>query len=657
MVSVGISERGAKRALGGLRLGPASVRAIALLACEGAAVALFLRQLRGVVGWAEYVRANASSDYGRRAVLLTMAFGAAIATSAAVVGGMRRPRAMQALSRALCPALLLALVPMLLTSRPWFGRELACLLTVSAVVVASVPLFRASERGLLELGVAGWVADRPIFALLQSPRGRSWARAAVFTAGALLAGYIAFFTVRVHHKLQTSTLDLGLFDNLFYNALHGVPFHAPSASPAATSFLAVHAPFILYLYLPFYALYPHAEALLVLQAVLVAASAVPLYFLAEARLGHLTALAIAASYLLYPPLHGPAFYDFHDLTTSPFFVLSAACFLVRRKWVAFWAFALLTLACREDVALGAVGVGAGLTLMSPWRRTGLALTAIAATYTAIVKFVVMPMYGPPSFLWVYKDLIPPGGPSDFVGILSTVVGNPLYTLGTLFVLDKLVYLLHLFAPVAFLPLRVPRAWWLFFPGAFVALLSTGDAPVVSIRCQYAAHFVPYVFLATVAYFVSRRAGRGVDRPALAAMLFGTLLATAQFGALQRDNFFGGFQRIDFTWSSEEGARLARLRSLAATIPQEASVAASEPEGAHLSGRRDLFALKEGVRGADCIFFSFRSLFFGDSRANLTRALQSGEYGLVGREGEFVLLRRGAPAEQNAALAEEAMRAR
>jgi hypothetical protein len=141
------------------------------------------------------------------------------------------------------------------------------------------------------------------------------------------------------------------------------------------------------------------------------------------------------------------------------------------------------------------------------------------------------------------------------------------------------------------------------------------------------------------------------------MLLGTVLSTAQFGALQRENFFGGFQRIDFTWSMEEAARLDRMRSLAATIPAGASVAASEPEGAHLGGRRDLYPLKDAVRGADCIFFSFRTLFFGGSRANLLEALRSGEYGLAGREGEFVLLRRGWPTSENAALADEAIHSR
>jgi hypothetical protein len=293
-------------------------------------------------------------------------------------------------------------------------------------------------------------------------------------------------------------------------------------------------------------------------------------------------------------------------------------------------------------------------------KTGAALAVVSAVYFVLIKFVVMKHFGAESFVWLYNGLLPKDERS-LTGVLKTVVLNPLYTLESLFVMDKLLYVLQIFLPVAFLPLRRTRLWFLLFPGLFITLLTTGYPPVVQTRFQYVVHFIPYVFLAVVAYLGERRESHlasagpphvtngGRAAVPLATFAFATLLATAHFGAFQQDNFIGGFRKIDFGWSDANAARLKNLREIAAKIPVDASVSASELEGAHLGNRMDLFALKDRLDGAVYIFFSYHGLGFGRDREFVRNALTSREYGLFAEQDEFVILRKGSPADDNARI--------
>src|SRR5262249_13966724 len=106
----------------------------------------------------------------------------------------------------------------------------------------------------------------------------------VVVAGALgYAAFFSYFTIIHHRNLLTSAFDLGLEDNLVWNALHlsRPPFKSsPFAGPNGSHF-GHHATFFAYLLAPFYAIYPHPQALLVIQAVLLGAAAIPLYLFAR----------------------------------------------------------------------------------------------------------------------------------------------------------------------------------------------------------------------------------------------------------------------------------------------------------------------------------------------------------------------------------------
>ena len=641
------------------------MRTLLLFAAEGASLACFLLALRGRKWLPAFVAHNDVPSAVRERLITWTLVGAAIPCVLALAAGAhawRRggrvaavaqvDRASQ-VARLFAASLVLWALPPMMKVSAWVGRDLPYLVSAAVLVIAferalRTTLVAADELGLLRAGAAR------LRAAGSGARARvlAWApHAIVVVLVSSFVGYMSYYTWLQHLRRQTSGFDLGYFATFFWNTLHGRPFYCPITHPRAGSYLSIHAEPAVYLLAPIYALRPDASTLVILQSALLGLSAVPLYLIARRRLGSdWMAALLAAAFLLYPPLHAPNFSDFHFLTISAFFVLWAAYFFFAERWVPFWVFVVMALFCREDLPFGGIGVGLALVLAGHRARVGAALFVLSATYLVMVKFVIMPRYGDASFVYIYEKLVAPGE-EGFRGVLRTLLTNPLFVLATILLPEKIPFALHVFVPLAFLPLRVKRFWFLLFPGAFVTLLSTGYLPVVEIRFQYVTHFTPYVFIAAVLALehLGKTVGSIGRASALGALAFGTILATHQFGALQQRNFVSGGGRVQFDFTPEHAEKLKNLREIAETIPANASVAATEHDTPHLAQREYLFTLKYEHQGADFLLYSYDDIDFGAARRIVTDELTAGRFGFHAERPNFVVLRRGAPIDRNAEL--------
>jgi uncharacterized membrane protein len=471
-------------------------------------------------------------------------------------------------------------------------------------------------------------------------RGRALPR--LLAGLAILATFCFFWfgAVRAHDKMLTSNYDFGLFENLFYNTLHSRPGIALEGR-----YFAEHAEFLLFLLLPVYALAPASETLLLVQALLMAGAAVPLFLLAERWLkSGWAALVLALAYLCHPAVHGPAFYDFHFLPLSAFFILWAAYFHATKpgSWP-FWLSAVLAMTCREDVALGAAFIGVGLFWCARLRKLGVMLAALGALWFVLVKFVWMRQFGPQSFTAYYADLIPPGE-RGFGAVLVTLLSNPLFALRRILTEQKLLLALQLLVPLAFLPLRYRRVCFLSLPGLIVVGLAASDSAIPRVHFHYSTHFLPYLFIAAVAALAVR--ARPARLPLLGAVMLGSVICSFQWGAFATARFRTSFHEISFDWTAEDEARKRVFEGLAARIPDGASVSAGEYEGPHLSRRATLHTIKSGTHDADFVIYSLRSLQWGGREA-VASALTSGAYGVVDMAGDLCLLSRGHATARNA----------
>lgn len=565
------------------------------------------------------------------------------------------------LSKLSAPLLVAFLVPPLFDWRVFQGHDLLLGLTATIFGLALERTLRLSYSAFFTLRVGTWPA-RLVARFPGAARRTPIALAAALpTAFAL---FFSYFTILQHHRLGTRSWDMAIFDNLMWNLIRGHWFKSSPVLGPTGSHIQYHATFDAYLFAPFYALYQKPETLLVLQATLAGFAAVPLYLIAYKRLEtRVGALCIAVAYLMYGPLHSPIFYDFHFFVTAPFFVTWVLYFFEtnRRGWlVAAWIAALLL---REEVSAG-LAMAALLYLLSGRRaRWALVGGLLSAVYLVVVKFWVMPLHrtaGPDqqTFVWIFAGLLPPGETS-YAGVLTTVVVNPLYTLSTLLDFDKATYVLMLFGPVLLLPLRHRLTWMLFLPGALFTLLATGYKPVIQPTFQYTSNYNQYMFFAAavaIGALAARPDGRVLRAAALTALLATSIVFSFHNGALfQRNTFRGGFGSVSFSWTKADAKRLKELRQLIAMIPRDASVAATEMEAPHLSGRENCYTIRFFTLDAEYLLANLDEVSWGTSRSNMQAAILSNKYGFVASRGRFGLWKRMPEKRRNPKKDEEGLR--
>ncbi len=148
-------------------------------------------------------------------------------------------------------------------------------------------------------------------------RLRDAPRSHLYALSILMAVYFSVaFSLSYLRLLEftATNWDLGIFQQSLWTTTHGYTFFEVGdwETSGAVSFLQIHPAPILYLLVPFYALFPSPLTLLGIQSAAVALAALPLYQLGRSVLGESRrALAIAGLYLAYAPILTANLYDFH----------------------------------------------------------------------------------------------------------------------------------------------------------------------------------------------------------------------------------------------------------------------------------------------------------------------------------------------------------
>lgn len=639
------------------------VQSLALLSIEGASVALAGWALRAGPLMTNHVMSNALPRSMRMTTLLDLAIGAVLGMC---LGGLlavyRRagPDVVWRLSRRLSPLSLVCLLPPLWDYRLWKQRELTFLLLVALLLIAAQRLFSFAFAGppvFPQLGRPAW-ASRVAKSLASA---RALPLLIVIAGSIGYAVFFSYFTIRNHYRLGTAAMDLGIEDNLLWNAMHWGPLFkaSPLNGPEATH-AGFHQTYFAFVLVWAYRLSPRPETLLILQAILMGAAAIPLYFVARRKLGPWTSCLMGLAYLFYPPLHGAALYDFHYLPLAVVFLWSTLSFMESGRYV--WAAiaVLFTLSVREDISALLVIIGGYLVLTGERPLGGLIVSIVGAAYFVIIKFVVMPRFlgGTEAFIHQYILLVPKGE-GGFGGVLKTVLANPAFTMETLLERDKLIYALKIATPFAFLPWRRPIGWLCTVPGFFFTLLETKYPPLIQTSFQYTTYWTTFLFIAVIANLhwldrqqvvdpVRSRFWRAERSAWLVAFVLGIGITTRQFGALlQQQTVIGGFGPYRFDLTEADRQRHDRLYKLIAQVPPDAKIVSSELIVPHVSSRKNSYTMRTGVFDAEYMLAWLPAR--GDEARFIVDAIKSGTFGVVDEKGEFMLARRGYSTEKNAAV--------
>jgi len=504
------------------------------------------------------------------------------------------------------------------------NRQLALLAAAPFVLAIATPKIESTSpiwTMLLCGGAALFVAksayvlplrsvDRPPTA--NSKTALKWVTASLLLLMAAAYSY-RFSTLAItnHEALVTRTIDLGYYDNIFYQSLHGRPLNCTFCRGATHA--SAHFDPILVLLSQFYRISGRAELLLVLQSVWLSTGVIPTYLLAHHKLGsRLAGLALGAAYLLYPALHGANMYEFHSLTLIAPLMLWLLFFLERRQWLGYGISMTLLLLCREDVPLllCLVGVYGLLTRQAALVRAGWITILVSLVYMVSVRLLFMPSSAilnsgtkhAYSYEYYFRDLIPKG--TGLRGLLSTFITNPVFVMEKAFANNKkILYLLQLLLPLGMLPLFAAKRRVMLLYGLGICLLASRP-PVFSTHFQYSCTIFPIAFAILPSAIADMRnngwqlRALGIDsqrfsRAAVTFVLVATALSSFKFGGIVNNTAFkGGFARVTRTHSPATRKRYQAVRRMVDKIPPGASVAATNRLGPHISNRQHAYMLRQ-----------------------------------------------------------------
>ncbi len=351
-----------------------------------------------------------------------------------------------------------------------------------------------------------------------------------------------------------SGADLGLFTQSIASAFHGF-----DNTLERTSHFAYHFSPILYLLAPPLWLARSPLVLVLAQSLATALVAPAIYAIARRRTDEWGAAAIACIALLYPPLQGVTFTDFHETAFLPATIAWLLWALDARRFGIAAVLVLVALATKEDQAPALAFLGAAALLYFGRSRVtrgvlfGTAAIVVSGLTMWAYFFVVRPLAGAPEH-WV---------PSHFYAWN----GYPVRSIGAEFG-GRLTYLLEAFLPLAFIPLRTPIVL-LALPG-LVEVLASREPLTYTMGQHYAAAWVPYVLVAfAVAGARMWSAGTAARRWIGAAAIL-CALTLAFVSPLHLGHFLGVPSRAD-----------AAVGALAHEIPNGASVGTYDEIYAHL----------------------------------------------------------------------------
>lgn len=392
--------------------------------------------------------------------------------------------------------------------------------------------------------------------------------------------FVGVLTVMRYLNYQSFAFDFGIFAQMFYNMKEtGLP-NTTIERDMFLSHFAVHISPAYYLLLPFYWLFPNPAVLQLLQAAVLASGVIPLWLLCRHyRLSNKLGACLGVAYCAYPALIGGCFYDIHENMFLTPMLLWLFYFYEKNKNIGIFIFAVLTLTVKEDAAIYVACFGLYVFFSRKDYKRGTALFFMSVAYF-FAAVTLLNSFGQGAMMNRYENYMADQR-LGLAGVVLTLLQDPALVLSESFTDEKLMFLLLMLAPLAFLPLmnKKPSQLLLLIPFLVISLMS-------NYPYQHSLHY-QYVFGVTAFFFYLAVINLSLMPPDLRRKLavfaaVGCILLSAS----QMSRHFGILETF-FTRAEENRTITACLQ----TIPKDASVEASTCFVPNLSQREKIYRLK------------------------------------------------------------------
>ena len=426
------------------------------------------------------------------------------------------------------------------------------------------------------------------------------------------AAYYATWSLLLHRSYHSNGWDLGLIDQVIWNTAHGRWFEYSFRN---ISYVGDHWQPILLLLVPLKWVSNGPESLLVAQAALLGAAALPLYFASRRLIGNEAgAWATVAAYCLGLGVTQAVAFDFHTEAFVPLLVFTSLWALAteRHRW--FIASALAILLFKEDGALVTVSCAWVAAFAFGRRRSAVFLVGTAVAYGAIVNVWLIPHFRG-------NDLNPLAERYGYLGgsiaeIASTIVTRPDLVIDQLSNAGTIAAVFWLLSGLAFLPLMAPR----LLPGLLLVTLPpllAQDESQSHLRLHYM--LVPATIALMIATLViANRSRKSARRPmpgAAVLMAFASILVFVWRAPLPPS--------LAADWDRFHIDRHARASdAIVASIPADEVVSAQSAFVPHLAERVKIYQFPRVVNARFVITDKYGPIPADDLSASYWPCLQA-----------------------------------
>jgi uncharacterized membrane protein len=470
----------------------------------------------------------------------------------------------------------------------------------------------------------------------------SWGEAVCIIAVMLYIVVFSFLQVRLYEGLHMGPGDLAFFEQALYRTLHGEFFRTTTGTAVFFEHRVVFADHffpILFLILPFFALFPHAYTLFFLQASMAASGALAIFLIARDKLqSEWMATCFGLSYLLYPPLQWSTVnygtYGFHPENFFPPLLLFAFYFMEKRRLRLFALFFLLALTVIEYYAILLACLGLYLFLFDKRnRRIGLVTFFVSTLWYVAATQWVIPYFNrgcAPIYYGAFTSLADAFRHPESYLFLATPLRD---------------YLFRLLASLLFLPLLNLPLLATTVPNLLINLfaLTVHYTVPISGQSHHVSPMIPVVFLSAVTgvHNLLRRISKQAFRPQLER--YGSLVL---LGAALFFNYWLGplpFSRsVEADQYQVNETKTQTLKEVKALIPQEASLCAAGSLAIRFTHRKELYEFPVRVGKVDFVLVDLDQPFVYyplEALPALERLKESPNHELIYSKNNILLFRK------------------
>ena len=309
--------------------------------------------------------------------------------------------------------------------------------------------------------------------------GYGFVKIAITVMFLIFTVYLSWMGVCRFRSFTYDTFDFGIFAQMFdYMKETGAPLTTVERGKLLSHFAVHFSPFF-YILLPGYYVFSTPEYLCVMQTLFVGLGVFAVYGIAkELGFGPKVTLLLSAMYLTYPALSFGLFYDFHENKFLTVCILFTVYFMLKRKYIPFYACALLLCSVKEDAAIYLVAIALFMLINQKQYKHGAITLGVALVYFVFALKMVAVFSGDEGLQFGYRysdfDMGEGAGVADIIKVTIMDLG---YSLSLMFQKEKMEFLLWMFLPVLFMPLMTKKVSTLFFlaPMLLVNLLSSWES--------------------------------------------------------------------------------------------------------------------------------------------------------------------------------------